>query len=104
MTGGLCEATVESGRTAPAGDLHIGAVKRETPGLVNIEPIVQHSANDAPGLANTKDQNFARRGCAFKWVIAKIGEQIANSGEPRTRDIGILRCVNEFVERARSEA
>src|SRR5580704_18772719 len=104
MTGGLGEAAVESSRTAPARDLHVRAVKRETPGLIDIEPIVQHPANEASGLAYAKDQNFARRRCAFKWVIAEIRQQIANSGEPRTCDIGILRGVNEFVECARLEA
>src|ERR1700733_14951251 len=104
MTGCLRKATIESGRTARAGDLHIGAVKCQTPGLVHIESVVQHPANDASRLADAKDQNLARWGRAFKWVIAEIGEQVADSGEPRTRDIGILGRVNEFVERARLEA
>src|ERR1700676_3886223 len=86
MTGGLCESAIESARAPGAGDLHIGAVKREAPGLVNIEPVVQYAPDDASGLADAEDQNLVRYGLAFKWVIAEIGKQIANSREPRTCD------------------
>src|ERR1700719_3137640 len=73
MTGGLCEAAIESARAPGAGDLYIGAVKSQAPGLVNIEPVVQHPADDASGLADAEHQNLARYGRAFKWVIAEIG-------------------------------
>src|ERR1700736_5375057 len=66
MTGGLREATIKSGRPARPRYLHIGAVKREAAGLVDVESIVQHATNDAPRLANSKDQDFARCRRAFK--------------------------------------
>src|SRR6266702_2414923 len=62
VTGGLREATIKSGGTAPAGYLHIGAVKREASVLVYVESVVQHSANEASRLADSKDQDFARYG------------------------------------------
>src|SRR5882757_1663037 len=98
MTGGLHEATIKSGGTAPAGYLHIGPVKREASVLVDVESVVQHSANEASRLADSKDQDFARYRRAFKWVVAEVGEKIANAGESCAGHIGVFYDVNKFVE------
>ncbi len=100
----LDEAAVEAGRAAGARHLHIGAVEGQLAALVHIQAIVQHAPDQPPRLADAEDQLLLRRRRALERMVAEIGQQVADAGQARAGDIGVLGHIGQLIDHAGPEA
>ncbi len=78
--------------------MHIGAVERQAAGLVDIQPAMDHPADQPARLADAEDQRAARGRLAFERMVAEPGQQIADPGHAGTGHLGRLGLVGDFIE------